>query len=221
MPGAGTECAGLQTPGGGDLVICTRGCLDGMTPGIDDIFWFWQAYLAEPEWQTSASRFGPVRLEFAHGIPGSVGGGLCTVNAGAFTAVRMKQVAAAYGISGCGQPALLGWEQSRNFPTGEPQPRAPPMSCGSGTFAPTPDAEPGRDLVWENYAGADGKAEASGPLGLPPPVLPWNGRWACFAALIEQAGLKGVQIGGAAVSSKHTGFVVNLGGATEADVLAR
>ena len=40
------------------------------------------------------------------------------------------------------------------------------------------------------------------------------------AALIEQAGLKGVQIGGAAVSSKHTGFVVNLGGATEADVLA-
>ena len=40
------------------------------------------------------------------------------------------------------------------------------------------------------------------------------------AALIEQAGLKGTRIGGAAVSTKHAGFVVNLGGATEADVLA-
>jgi UDP-N-acetylmuramate dehydrogenase len=38
------------------------------------------------------------------------------------------------------------------------------------------------------------------------------------AALIDQAGLKGFQIGGAAVSEKHAGFVVNLGGATAADV---
>ena len=40
------------------------------------------------------------------------------------------------------------------------------------------------------------------------------------AALIDQAGLKGKGIGGAAVSEKHAGFVVNLGGATAADVLA-
>ena len=40
------------------------------------------------------------------------------------------------------------------------------------------------------------------------------------AALIDQAGLKGFQIGGAAVSQKHAGFVVNLGGATAADVQA-
>ena len=38
-------------------------------------------------------------------------------------------------------------------------------------------------------------------------------------ALIEQCGLKGYHIGGAAVSEKHAGFVVNLGGATCADVL--
>ena len=38
------------------------------------------------------------------------------------------------------------------------------------------------------------------------------------AALIEQAGLKGFQVGGAAVSTKHAGFVVNLGDATAADV---
>ena len=38
-------------------------------------------------------------------------------------------------------------------------------------------------------------------------------------ALIEQAGLKGFQIGGAAVSEKHSGFIVNCGGATAQDVL--
>ena len=40
------------------------------------------------------------------------------------------------------------------------------------------------------------------------------------AAMIDQAGLKGFRIGGAAVSEKHAGFVVNLGGATCADVEA-
>ena len=38
------------------------------------------------------------------------------------------------------------------------------------------------------------------------------------AALIDQAGLKGYRIGNAAVSEKHAGFVVNLGGATADDV---
>ena len=39
------------------------------------------------------------------------------------------------------------------------------------------------------------------------------------AALIEEAGLKGFKVGGAQVSPKHAGFVVNIGGATAADVL--
>ena len=40
------------------------------------------------------------------------------------------------------------------------------------------------------------------------------------AQLIDEAGLKGLRVGNAAVSEKHAGFVINLGGATAADVLS-
>jgi UDP-N-acetylmuramate dehydrogenase len=38
--------------------------------------------------------------------------------------------------------------------------------------------------------------------------------------MIEELGLKGYQLGGAQISDKHAGFIVNQGGATAADVLA-
>ena len=40
------------------------------------------------------------------------------------------------------------------------------------------------------------------------------------AALIDQCGLKGLTVGGAQVSEKHAGFVINRGGASCADVTA-
>jgi UDP-N-acetylmuramate dehydrogenase len=64
-----------------------------------------------------------------------------------------------------------------------------------------------------------GKRSASQPLDLPSAGSAFKrpvGGYA--AALIDQAGLKGYQVGGAAVSTKHAGFVVNLGGATAQDV---
>ena len=63
------------------------------------------------------------------------------------------------------------------------------------------------------------RRRASQPLDLPSAgstfKRPANGY---AAALIEQSGLKGFAVGGAAVSTKHAGFVVNQGGATAADV---
>ena len=64
------------------------------------------------------------------------------------------------------------------------------------------------------------KRRASQPLELPSAGSAFKrpvGGYA--AALIEQAGLKGFAVGGAAVSQKHAGFIVNQGGATAADVL--
>jgi UDP-N-acetylmuramate dehydrogenase len=63
------------------------------------------------------------------------------------------------------------------------------------------------------------KRSASQPLDLPSAGSAFKrpvGGYA--AALIDQAGLKGYTVGGAAISTKHAGFAVNLGGATAEDV---
>jgi UDP-N-acetylmuramate dehydrogenase len=63
------------------------------------------------------------------------------------------------------------------------------------------------------------KRSASQPLDLPSAGSAFKrpvGGYA--AALIDQAGLKGYTVGGAAISTKHAGFAVNLGGAKAEDV---
>lgn len=63
------------------------------------------------------------------------------------------------------------------------------------------------------------KRSASQPLDLPSAGSAFKRPAAGYAAaLIDGAGLKGFQVGGAAISSKHAGFAVNLGGATAGDV---
>ena len=63
------------------------------------------------------------------------------------------------------------------------------------------------------------KRSASQPLDLPSAGSAFKRPAQGYAAaLIDQSGLKGYQVGGAAVSLKHAGFVVNLGNATAEDV---
>ena len=65
------------------------------------------------------------------------------------------------------------------------------------------------------------RRKASQPLELPSAGSTFKRPTGYYAGpLIEGCGLKGCRVGGAEVSSKHAGFVVNVGGATCADVLA-
>ena len=210
--GAGTNVLAADA-GRRGLVICTRGCLDGMTQ-VDDTHIRVLAGVSMARAANFAAGLGLSGLEFAHGIPGSVGGGLY-MNAGAYGG-EMKQVAVrteyldAAGNLRCLDGAEQEFSYRRSAITGS--------THVAGTFALTPDAE---SKIRETMQELMARRKASQPLELPSAGSTFKrpvGGYA--AALIEQAGLKGVQIGGAAVSSKHTGFVVNLGGATEADVLA-
>jgi UDP-N-acetylmuramate dehydrogenase len=65
------------------------------------------------------------------------------------------------------------------------------------------------------------KRKASQPLELPSAGSVFKRPEGHFVGpMVEACGLKGRRVGGAAVSEKHAGFIVNLGGASAADVLA-
>ena len=85
-------------------------------------------------------------------------------------------------------------------------------------FQLTPSTE---QAVRDRIYALNEKRRASQPLELPSAGSTFKRPAQGYAAaLIEQAGLKGLSVGGAQVSVKHSGFVVNTGGATAADVLA-
>ena len=88
----------------------------------------------------------------------------------------------------------------------------------SGSFRLTP-GDP--DAIQARMRELMEKRRASKPLDLPSAGSTFKrpvGGYA--AALIQDAGLKGFRVGDAAVSEKHAGFVVNLGHASSAEVLA-
>ncbi len=76
------------------------------------------------------------------------------------------------------------------------------------------------DQIMQKMSEFLAKRKASQPLDVPSAGSVFKRPKAGFAAaLIDEAGLKGFSIGGAEVSSKHAGFIVNKGGATCDDVL--
>ena len=154
-------------------------------------------------------------MEFASGIPGSVGGAI-TMNAGAYGG-EMSQVLE--------EVTFLDEEgELRTLPASE---------CGFGYrhsfFSDRacliltgrfhlehgdPEAIKARmdELTAQRKAKQPLEYPSAGSMFKRPP-----GHFA--AALIDQCGLKGFAVGGAQVSEKHAGFVVNRGGASCADVL--
>ena len=153
-------------------------------------------------------------LEFAHGIPGTIGGGVY-MNAGAYGG-EIKDVCTRVRIMDMQGNARWITNEEAAFSYRHSAIEDNPWIVVAAEFEliPTPEEE-----VWAKMKELIGKRRASQPLDLPSAGSAFKrpvGGYA--AALIDQTGLKGFQIGGAAVSEKHAGFVVNLGGATAADV---
>ena len=153
-------------------------------------------------------------LEFAHGIPGTIGGGVY-MNAGAYGG-EIKDVCTRVRIMDMNGEARWITKEEAAFSYRHSAIEDNPWIVVAAEFEliPTPEEQ-----VWEKMKELIGKRRASQPLDLPSAGSAFKrpvGGYA--AALIDQTGLKGFRVGGAAVSEKHAGFVVNLGGATAADV---
>lgn len=162
-----------------------------------------------------AQQAGLAGLAFAFGIPGTVGGA-AYMNAGAYGG-ELKQVLRRVTFLDRAlrldslpvQELALGYRTSR-FETGGGVILEAEFSLAPGDPAAI-EAE-----MQELMA----RRREKQPLELPSAGSTFKRPQGAFAgALIEQAGLRGFAVGGAAVSTKHCGFVVNTGGATCADVV--
>lgn len=195
------------------LVICLKDCLSGKQQ-LDEC----RIRVAAGETMTRAAVFaanlGLGGMEFAHGIPGSIGGGIY-MNAGAYGG-EMKDICESVDVMDMdGHLRTLSGEQM-GFTYRHSILEEEPGIVVSAVFRLTP--KPVED-VKARMRELQGKRSASQPLDLPSAGSAYKrpvGGYA--AALIDEAGLKGYTVGGAAISTKHAGFAVNIGGATAKDV---
>ncbi len=164
---------------------------------------------------SSAAEWGLAGLEFAHGIPGSVGGAVF-MNAGAYGGEISSVLA--------GARVLLDGAV-REYDPGEMHfgYRTSVLQSNGGILlsALFRTALGDREEITERMRDMDARRRDKQPLDRGSAGSFFKRPAGHFAgALIEQAGLKGVSVGGAMVSPKHAGFIVNEGDATCADVLA-
>ena len=212
--GAGTN---VLAPDDGipGLVICLKDCLDGMEQ-LDATHIRVSAGVTMTRAAVFAANLGLSGLEFAHGIPGTVGGGVY-MNAGAYGG-EICQVCTSVDVMDMDGELRTCTAEQMGFSYRHSMLEDKGGIVISAVFALTPKPqEEIRTIMKELMA----KRSASQPLDLPSAGSAFKrpvGGYA--AALIDQAGLKGYQVGGAAISTKHAGFAVNLGGATAEDVKA-
>ena len=155
-------------------------------------------------------------LEFAYGIPGTVGGAVF-MNAGAYGG-EMKDV-------------LLNSEYvSTDGTSGELDNEAMELSYRHSAYensnlvitaASVRLAPADQNEIKSTMNDILARRKEKQPLEYPSAGSTFKRPEGNFAgALIEQCGLKGVSVGGAQVSEKHAGFIINRGGATAADILS-
>ena len=163
-----------------------------------------------------ALQAGLTGLEFAHGIPGSVGGGV-VMNAGAYDGSLSDVLTEVTGLFPDGVRTLsveeLRFSYRHSIFTEQPE---------SAVLRARFELRPGETAsIRTRMDELMEKRRAAQPLEFPSAGSTFKRPEGYFAGrLIEGCGLKGLRVGGAEVSTKHAGFVINAGGATCADVLA-
>jgi len=162
---------------------------------------------------TDAARRRLSGLEFAEGIPGSIGGGLL-MNAGAFggeiadVLEGVAGVASAEGERYLPRAALRFGYRFFDLP--------PAFVVTHVDFVLRRDEG---EAIDRRIAEAKRRREAHQPLGWPNAGSIFKNPPGAYAGrLIESAGMKGRRIGGAMVSEQHANFIVNVGAATAAEV---
>lgn len=210
--GAGTNVL-APDEGMKGLVICLKDCLSGMER-LDDTKIRVAAGVTMSRAAVYAAGLGLGGMEFAHGIPGTVGGGVY-MNAGAYGGELCQIIESVEVMDYEGTIRRLSCEEM-NFSYRHSRLEEEEGIVISADFRLMQKPE---EEIRAKMKELQGKRSASQPLDLPSAGSAFKrpvGGYA--AALIDQAGLKGYQVGGAAISCKHAGFAVNLGGATAADV---
>ena len=195
------------------LVICLKDALDGMER-LDETHIRVMAGVTMTRAAMFAAGLGLSGLEFAHGIPGSVGGGVY-MNAGAYGG-EICQVCEQVEVMGL-QGNLSVWDNAQmGFSYRHSLLQERQAIVVSALFRlEKKDPRQIRDCMKELMA----RRSASQPLDLPSAGSAFKRPQGGYAAaLIDQAGLRGYRVGGAAIAQKHAGFAVNLGGATARDV---
>ena len=195
------------------LVICLKDCLGGMEQTGENRIRV-MAGVTMTRAAVFAANLGLSGLEFAHGIPGTVGGGVY-MNAGAYGSEICQVCKSVDVMDFSGELRRFSAEEmefSYRHSILEEKPGIVVAAEFELTNAPV-------EQIKAKMKELMGKRSASQPLDLPSAGSAFKrpvGGYA--AALIDGAGLKGFSVGGAAISTKHAGFAVNLGSATAEDV---
>ena len=162
-----------------------------------------------------AARASLTGLEFAHGIPGTLGGAV-TMNAGAYDGEMRQVVEWVRVLNENGEVELLSGEQCEFSYRHSLFSHRHCLILSACLKLKRGDEEQIRVRMAELMAKRRGKQ----PLEFPSAGSTFKRPEGYFAAaLIDQCGLKGRSVGGAQVSPKHAGFVVNTGTATCQDIL--
>lgn len=210
--GAGTNVL-APDEGMKGLIICLKDCLDGMER-VDGTSIRVMAGVTMARAAVFAASQGLSGLEFAHGIPGTIGGGVY-MNAGAYGGELGSL---------CREVELMDREGKTHVLTHEQMDFSYRHSCLEETdwivVSALLSLEPGKEeTIRARMKELQAKRLASQPLNFPSAGSAFKRPQGGYAAaLIDQAGLKGFRVGDAAISEKHGGFAVNLGKATAEDM---